>query len=83
VTIGATYGFKVPGSRGEWNVRVEYLRQWGPAGSFAGTGTPGGDDGGGGERATRAAAVALPSSKFGAFTSLDIGTIVVGYSIPF
>ena len=85
MTIGATYGFKVPNAPGEWSIRVEYLRQWGPGGSFGPSAAGGGDDGGGGQRAnsaTRAAAI-LPASKVGAFTSLDVGSIVLGYSIPF
>ena len=28
-TIGATYGFRIPGSPGEWSVRAEYLGQFG------------------------------------------------------
>ncbi len=31
VTLGATYGFRIPGQPGEWRVRAEYLRQWGKA----------------------------------------------------
>jgi uncharacterized protein DUF3570 len=29
VTLGATYGFRVPNFAGDFTVRVEYLRQWG------------------------------------------------------
>lgn len=29
VTLGATYGFRVPGTRGEFTVRGEYMVQWG------------------------------------------------------
>jgi hypothetical protein len=31
VTLGATYGFKVPDQPGEWRIRGEYMRQWGKA----------------------------------------------------
>jgi len=29
VTIGATFGFHIPNTPGEWGVRPEYIRQWG------------------------------------------------------
>lgn len=28
-TVGATYGFRIPGRPGEWTVRAEYIRQFG------------------------------------------------------
>jgi hypothetical protein len=82
VTVGATYGFKLQNAPGEWSVRLEYLRQWGPGGGF-GSDSHGGE--GGGEvasRATRATAIAT-ASRVGEFTSLDVGTLVIGYSIQF
>ncbi len=29
MTLGGTYGFRIPNSPGQWAVRAEYMRQWG------------------------------------------------------
>ncbi len=31
VTLGATYGFRIPNQPGLWRIRAEYMRQWGVA----------------------------------------------------
>jgi len=80
-TVGATYGFHVPGSPGEFTVRGEYILQWlvgqPPAPQAANTTVGGnglrgaaqaaGDDQGGGGR------------PFGT----NIGSLLIGYTVAF
>jgi hypothetical protein len=62
VTIGATYGFRIPDSPGEWSVRAEYLGQFGNR-------HPG-------------EAVGI-QRQFDLFPTVNIGSLLVGYSIEF
>ena len=70
-TFGATYGFRVPGHRGEFTLRGEYMYQWlvgrPPTAIASSTNTPAGDDSGGG----------------GQHLGTNIGTILIGYTVPF
>jgi hypothetical protein len=77
VTFGGTYGFHLPGSPGEWSIRAEYIRQWGrgPGGS--------GGEGGGGEGDRAQAAAAAAPTLVQAIPGLDIGSVVIGYSLRF
>ena len=60
ITLGATYGFRIPNTPGEWGVRAEYMRQWG-------NGHPA--DAPGVQR------------NFNLFPALDVGTLLVTYSL--
>jgi hypothetical protein len=62
MTVGATYGFRIPGRPGEWTVRAEYLRQFG-------NGHPGD-------------AVGI-QRQFDLFPTVNIGSLLVGYSVEF
>jgi hypothetical protein len=62
VTVGGTYGFRIPDAPGEWTVRAEYIGQFG-------NGHP--KDGIGALR------------QFDLFPTVNIGTLVVGYSVAF
>jgi hypothetical protein len=62
LTLGATYGFHIPPSPGEWGVRAEYVRQWG-------NGHP-----------TDAPGV---QHDYDLFPGLDVGSLLVTYSIGF
>ena len=62
VTIGATYGFRIPDSPGEWSVRAEYLGQFGNR-------HPGD-------------AVGI-QRQFNLFPTVNIGSLLVGYSVEF
>lgn len=75
VTLGATYGFHPAGGPGELSLRAEYIRQWGK-----GSGEPSQDTGGEFEAPGQAAAASGPVDFI---PPVDIGSIVVGYSIPF
>jgi hypothetical protein len=70
VTFGGTYGFHLGGSPGEWSVRAEYMRQWGRGPH------PGGDDG------EEEVAVATPR-LIETIPGLEIGSVVIGYSLRF
>jgi hypothetical protein len=61
-TIGATYGFRIPGRPGEWTIRAEYIGQFG-------NGHPGD-------------AVGI-QRQFDLAPRVDIGSLVIGYSIEF
>jgi uncharacterized protein DUF3570 len=81
ITFGATYAFHVPGNPGEWSIRAEYLRQWGrgPHDSTSGGGQPPE------ERPARPASVAAagPTSSLDTIPAVDIGSVVIGYSLHF
>jgi hypothetical protein len=62
VTVGATYGFRIPDRPGEWTVRAEYIGQ-------LGDGHPGG-------------AVGI-QRQFDLAPTVNIGSVVIGYSIGF
>lgn len=70
LTLGATYGFRF-GGPGELSFRAEYLRQWGPG---TGERETAGLENGEGEGAMSALDFSPP---------VDIGSLVIGYSIPF
>lgn len=72
ITLGATYGFHPHAGPGEVTLRAEYLRQWGK-------GSGGQDDG----QLEGEAAPAAPSGPIEFIPPESIGSIVVGYSIPF
>jgi len=81
-TFGATYGFRLPGSRGEFTLRAEYLYQWlvgrPPTATAPTTGS------GGGDNVRRAAAAADDGSEGGGqHLGTNIGTLLIGYSVPF
>ncbi|HVP59960.1 MAG TPA: DUF3570 domain-containing protein [Myxococcaceae bacterium] len=62
LTVGATYGFRLPSTPGEWTVSAEYIRQFGD-------GYPG---------------TAVGSQQqVDLFPALDIGSVVVGYTLEF
>ena len=69
VTLGASYGFRVPDHPGELTVRAEWIHQWGDGPAF---GTGGGGEGEGED-------VQRPTL----FPALDIGTLVAGYTVSF
>jgi hypothetical protein len=71
VTLGATYGFRIPGHRGDFTVRAEWIHQWGPGRTHARSGGAGEDDS---VQAQQAADL---------FPPLDIGTVVAGYTVGF
>ncbi len=61
-TIGATYGFRIPNSPGEWGVRAEYIRQWGDGHPADAPGV---------------------QQTLDQFPPLDIGSLLVTYSLDF
>jgi hypothetical protein len=69
VTLGLTYGFKMPGRPGEWTIRGEYIRQFGHL-NLAPAESEGGEEGG---------APVMPDP----FPPLEIGTITAGYTVSF
>ena len=82
-TFGATYGFHVPGSRGEFSLRAEYMYQWlvgrppTPTAAIAGTG-------GGGDNLRRAINEGEDGSEGGGqHRGTNIGTLLIGYTVPF
>jgi hypothetical protein len=72
LTLGATYGFHPAGGPGELSLRAEYIRQWGRG--------SGGTESGEFEDEEGPAPVSGPVDFI---PPVDIGAIVVGYSIPF
>jgi hypothetical protein len=81
-TFGATYGFHVPGSRGEFTLRAEYMYQWlvgrPPTPIAPSTGS------GGGETVRPAiAATDDGSNGSGQHLGTNIGTLLIGYTVPF
>jgi hypothetical protein len=80
MTVGATFGFSVAGSGGEWSIRPEYIRQslaGAPHQEGEGSGEPEEEDGG-----ARIAA-SVPSALSLDLPPLDILSIVVAYSRRF
>jgi hypothetical protein len=71
LTLGATYGFHPTGGAGELSLRAEYIRQWGKG---SGNQEPGEFEGEGGTASSGPVDFIPPE---------DIGSIVVGYSVPF
>jgi hypothetical protein len=83
-TFGGTYGFRLPGSRGELTLRAEFLYQWlvGRPPVPSSTTTTGG--GGGGDDLRRAIAAGDDGSDGGGrHLGTNIGTILIGYTVPF
>jgi len=81
-TFGATYGFHVPGHRGEFTLRAEYMYQWlvgrPPTAIAPSTGT------GGGDNVRRSIAAADDGSNGGGqHLGTNIGTLLIGYTVPF
>jgi hypothetical protein len=80
-TFGATYGFRVPGSRGEFTLRAEYMYQWlvgrPPTPIAPSAGTPVGN--------IRDATTAADDGSNGGGQHLgtNIGTLLIGYTVPF
>jgi uncharacterized protein DUF3570 len=83
LTVGATYTFRMPGQNGEWSIRAEYLRQWGRGPHWNQGDTGGGETPGRTAIAQPAAIAAGPPNPLDTIPALDIGTVVVGYSIHF
>ena len=69
-TLGATYGVHLPNHPGELTVRAEWIHQWGSGPTINGPPVSGGEDDSGPQQ------VSL-------FPALDIGTLVVGYTLGF
>ena len=79
-TLGATFGFHLGRAPGEWSVRTEYIRQTvrGPH-----RGSPSGEPGDFARKGASSNAGA-PGSAFALeVPPLDIGSVVIGYSIQF
>jgi hypothetical protein len=81
-TFGATYGFHVSGNRGEFTLRAEYMYQWlvgrPPTPIAPSTGS------GGGETVRPAiAATDDGSNGSGQHLGTSIGTLLIGYTVPF
>ena len=78
-----SYGFHVPGSRGEFTLRAEFLYQWlvgHPPQPAASSGAPGG----GGDDLRRAIAAGDEGAEgSGRPFGTRIGTLLVGYTVPF
>lgn len=81
-TFGGTYGFHVPGSRGEFTLRAELLYQWlvghPPQPDEAASGGGGGDD-----NLRRAIAAGDNGTDDGRHLGTSIGTLLIGYTVPF
>ena len=81
-TFGATYGFRVPGSRGEFTLRAEYMYQWlvgrPPTATVASAGT-----GGGGDFRRAINEGDDGSQNGGQHLGTNIGTLLIGYTVPF
>ena len=84
VTFGASYGFQMPNSPGEWTVRAEYIRQWGRGPAFP-SNSEGGGGGAGGERPAQPAAAqaATDPQPIDTIPPLNIGSVVIGYTLHF
>jgi len=67
VTVGATYGFRIPGHAGEFTVRGEWIHQWG-SGRMSGASPSGEVEGG---------------QSVSLFPPLEIATVTAGYTIGF
>lgn len=78
VTVGATYGWRIPGHAGEFTLRAEYMYQWvtGRPSPPAPTNTLVGDG-------ARALAQDDGSQNSGQPAGTNIGTVLFGYSVPF
>jgi hypothetical protein len=76
VTIGATYGFRIPDHPGEWTVRAEYMGQYGNGNGNGNSAGEGDDD----RPAKDTIGVQRPASNF---PRVNIGSLVIGYSIQF
>ena len=72
LTLGLTYGFHPEGKKGELSIRAEYIRQWAKSPVLQGPATIDPETGD-----------AIPGSSFPLSPPVDIGSIVIGYSIPF
>ena len=80
-TFGGTYGFRVPGHLGEFTLRAEFLYQWlvGRPASAAAAPT-----GGGGDDLRRAIAAGDDGADGGGHhLGTSIGTLLIGYTVPF
>ena len=84
VTFGAAYAFHMPNSPGEWTVRAEYIRQWGRGPAFPSSSGEGGEGGGDDAPAKPAAAQAATDPQpIDTIPPLNIGSVVIGYSLHF
>lgn len=72
LTLGATYGFHPSGGPGELSFRAEYIRQWGKG---SGASSSEGEFEGEGAPAASGPVDFIPPES--------IGSIVIGYSVPF
>ena len=76
-TLGATLGFHIPKSPGEYTLRFEYIHQWGKGDRSSGEVGDGGEPVGD-HRAGVSETVTHP-----AIAPLDIGTVLIGYTVGF
>ena len=74
-TLGLTYGFHPHAGPGEVTVRAEYLHQWGKRSKNATNGGDGELEDGGGAPVAPGPIDYIPGE--------DIGSVLVGYSVPF
>jgi hypothetical protein len=79
-TVGATFGFHIGGAPGEWSVRTEYIRQT-LRGSHRVRAS--GEPGDAARKGASISADALGSAFALEVPPLDIGSVVIGYSIQF
>jgi len=70
-TLGGTYGVHIPNHPGELTIRAEWIHQWGNGPMLNGPPVSGGEETEGGPQ------------QFSLFPPLDIGTLVVGYTLGF
>jgi hypothetical protein len=82
-TFGGTYGFHVPGSRGEFTLRAEFMYQWLVGHPPEAAGTSGGGGGGDHDLRRAIAAEAEGTEGNGRQFGTSIGTLLIGYSVPF
>jgi hypothetical protein len=83
-TFGATYGFRMPGSRGQFTVRAEYIYQWLVGRPPTATAPSTGSGGGGGDGVRPAIAAEDDGSQpGGGHLGTNIGALLVGYTVPF
>jgi hypothetical protein len=85
VTFGASYGFRMPNSPGEWTVSAEYIRQWGRGPAFPSSNPQGGGSGVGDQRPAQPAAAqaATDPQPIDTIPPLNIGSVVIGYTLHF
>jgi hypothetical protein len=79
-TFGGTYGVRLPGSRGELTLRAEFLYQWlvgRPVSATVAT------TGGGGDDLRRAITAGDDSEGGGQHLGTSIGTLLIGWTVPF